>query len=85
MVNSEDTPQTRLRLASKIGNVFPGCRPEWLAGQRRGLAFRLVDEQGRYRSNVVQIYRVDERVFTRRYIEQAVHMAGWPDAGQPRA
>ncbi len=83
-VNGTDTVQNRDRLARKIRNVFPGCKPEWQDGLDQGIAFRLVDEHGNYRSNLVQIRRISDDVFTRTFLERIVRWAKSPDDGQPR-
>ncbi len=83
-IGDVDSPQVRAKLDKKIANVFPGCRAEWQEGLDRGMGFRLIDDHGRYRSNLVRIYRLHGEMFKTSWLERAVRHAKQPEDGFPR-
>ena len=78
-----DWRAAKSRLSRKIANVFPGSTPEWHPVDR-GIAFRLVDDRGRFRSNVVRVMAWHKLEFTRSWLERRVRQVTGPEGGFPR-
>ena len=78
------TPQFQAKLIRKMKNVVPSCSIEFVEVPDSGIAFRLKDRQGRYRTNLVRIYRYHEKVLHREDLVQRIRSAGEPQAGFPR-
>ena len=77
------TPQFRTQLLRKLRNLFPDCDPEFQETDR-GVAFRLRDRAGRYRSNSVRLYRFHQGILASTHLKRAVRDAGSPPDGLPR-
>lgn len=71
-----NTPQFRTELIRRLKNMFPDCRPEFLEGVERGLAFRLKDKRGNYCSGIVRFYRYRRDLLTRESLKRAVGAEG---------
>jgi hypothetical protein len=78
------SPQFRVSLMRKLGNLAPGCKVEFIEDVAWGVGFRLKDARGRYRSNVVKIHRSGPHVLDAEALVRAIRGAGIPDAGFPR-
>jgi len=79
-----DTPQFRTKLIRKFKNLFPTCEVEIENTEKGGIKYRLLDEKGNYRSNVVSIYRLRERALETKDIISSIKNAGKPQSGFPR-
>lgn len=77
------SPQFRVSLIRKLANLAPGCAVEFVEGVSPGIGFRLKDSRGRYRSNVVRIYRNGPRVLEAAEISRSIRGAGMPPGGFP--
>jgi hypothetical protein len=78
------SPQFRVLLIRKLGNLVPGHKVEFVEGLRSGVGFRLKDGRGRYRSNVVRIHRNRPRTLDASSLVHLIVGAGIPPAGLPR-
>jgi hypothetical protein len=80
------TPQFRTSLVRKLKNLFPKYSVDFLRAER-GLSFRLKDEQGRYCSEIAQLYRHVEGVLSKRSLLKLIRLTpergGTPPARQP--
>jgi len=70
-------------LLRKLKNIVPSCEVEFINGLERGIGFQLKDSKGRYRTNIVRIYRYHEDTLTRDRLVRAIVNAGVPTAGLP--
>ena len=77
------TPQFQASLIRRLKLVFRDCEVEIAEGIHRSISFRLKDRHGRYRSNLVRIYRNLPHVLTRQSLLRAVRIAGEPKSGFP--
>jgi hypothetical protein len=59
------TPQFRAMLIRKLKNIAPTCTVEFVDGLDSGIGFRLRDQQGRYRTNIIRIFRYSQDVLQR--------------------
>lgn len=75
------SPQFRVRLLRKLGNLVPGHKVEFVEGLRSGIGFRLKDGRGRYRSNIVRIYRNGPHTLEASSLVQSIRGAGIPPSG----
>jgi hypothetical protein len=78
------SPQFRVQLIRKLGNLAPGHMVEFVEGARTGISFRLKDRSGRYRSNVVRIHRNLPHTLDTSALVRSIVGAGIPPAGLPR-
>jgi hypothetical protein len=78
------SPQFRVSLIRKLGNMVPACEVEFVDDVRPGIAFRLLDARGRYRSNLVRIHRNFAHTLESLSLARAIRGAGIPPAGFPR-
>jgi hypothetical protein len=64
-------------VARRVRLTFPGCHCEFTTspGKHGGIAFRVKDGRGRYRSNIVRIYR-DAGSLTKAQLVRLVRLAG---------
>jgi len=73
-----ETPQFRSGLVRRLKNMAPGYTVEFVE-TNRGLAFRMKDQRGRYRSEVVRVYRNhDGHALDRSLLERLLERAGFP-------
>jgi hypothetical protein len=77
------SPQFRVRLIRKLANLVPECIVEFEVSDRPGVAFRLKDKRGRYRSNLVHFHRNFPRLLEASQLVQAIRGMGIPPAGFP--
>lgn len=75
-------PEFKKELVRKMRNIAPTCRVEFGEDQPSHLKFRLIDYSGRYRSNLVSIYRSPENLEKAKLIA-AIRGAGIPNGGLP--
>jgi hypothetical protein len=78
------SPQFRVSLLRKLGNLVPACRVEFVDTTRPGVAFRLKDGRGRYRSNLVHIHRNSAHTLESLSLTRAIRGAGIPPGGFPK-
>jgi hypothetical protein len=78
------SPQFRVRLIRKLGNMVPSCNVEFVDDTRLGVTFRLKDARGRYRSNVVHIHRNFTHTLESLSLARSIRGAGIPPGGFPR-
>jgi hypothetical protein len=78
------SPQFRVALIRKLGNMIPDCTVEFVKDEREGVAFRLKDSRGRYRSNLVHIQRSWPRILDATSLAQILRRGGTPPAGLPK-
>lgn len=78
------TPQFRTNLIRRLKNIFPGCEPEFLDVDGRGVRFRLKDKRGRYRSEVVHFHHYRRDLLTREVLRREVLGLKRYKAGLPR-
>jgi hypothetical protein len=78
------SPQFRVKLIRKLGNLVPGHKVEFVEGLDNGVGFRLKDRSGRYRSNIVRIYRNQPHTLDTSSLVRSICGAGVPPAGLPR-
>ena len=79
-----DTPQFRTKLLRKLKNLFPTCELEFQVTERGGIKYRLIDSQGNYRSNIVNIYRPRKSILETSDIIWGIKSAGIPHHGFPK-
>ena len=75
-------PQFKKDLVKVMRNYVPSCTVEFGSDQGRHLKFRLIDESGRYRSNLITLLRV-QRNLQKANLVSAIRGAGVPDGGLP--
>ena len=78
------SPQFRTMLIRKLSNVIPSCDVEFVDGLERGIGFRLKDKRGRYRSNIIRIYRNGPTVLDRDRLIWSIRREGNPGQGLPK-
>ena len=67
------SPQFRVEITRALANIVPSCTPEFVDDARiTGIAFRLKDQTGQYRTGIVQINRYDTRVLQRNRLFKAI-------------
>ena len=76
-----DTPQFKTQFIRKLKNVFPDCEIELIENIKRGIGFRLKDNHGQYRSNVVRIHRNYDNLLSKENLIRLVKIAGQPNIG----
>lgn len=75
---SAETPQFRTGVIRRLKNIAPDFSVEFVTG-KSGVAFRLKDEAGRYRSKVVTVYRyANGHALDRSRLESLLKRAGFP-------
>ena len=79
-----DTPQYRRDVERLVRNVYPGCRVAFVSDERGALAFRVVDERGRVRSDLVKVYDWHRQRFTKSWLAGAVGGAATSKPGLKR-
>lgn len=78
------TSQFKTMLVRRLKNIVPSCELEFVDGLERGIGFRLKDGRGRYRSNMIRIYRYRPDVLDRDKLTRSIRRAGIPEAGFPK-
>jgi len=78
------SPQFRTQLLRKLKNLVPGHKVEFVEAVRSGIAFRLKDDRGRFRSNIVRIHRNAVHTLEATSLRRSICGAGVPPAGLPR-
>ena len=78
------SPQFQTALIRKLKNVAPSCTVEIIQEMDRGIGFRLRDSCGRYRTNIVRLYRYHPDVLNKENLKRRIIFSGVPDAGLPR-
>lgn len=73
--------QFKTALIRRLRNLISSCRAEFVNGVDKGIGFRLLDEQRRYRSNIVRIYRYSENTLNRKQLLRNIVSAGVPTEG----
>jgi len=71
------TPQFRTALIRRLNSLAPDYAPEF-AETKRGVAFRMVDSNGRPRSRVIEIARNDGHALDRSKLSSSLRKAGFP-------
>lgn len=71
------TPQFRSLLIRKMNNLEPSYELEFLNADR-GLAFRMKDSNGRYRSKVINIYVDNNNTLTTDNLRRLLQNAEFP-------
>ena len=71
-------------LIRKLKNIVPSCDVEFVDGLDRGIGFRFRDQKGRYRSNIVRIYRYGPKVLNRDRLVWSIKREGIPIDGLPK-
>ena len=79
-----DTPQFRQSVMRKVANVFPGCSVGFDDAAKRGISFGIKDGAGRYRTQSIQVYRINDDTATRAWFMRAIRLAGGHEDGFPR-
>ena len=74
------TPQLRTALVRKLKNIVPDCRVEFLMEAEERLCFRLVDQSGKGRSDMITINRPTTSILRGQKLEQLVR-ASRPQGG----
>ena len=54
--------------------MYPQCSVEFVKGAEGGVAFRLKDRQGRYRSEVIRLNRYTDGILTRTSLDARVRL-----------
>jgi hypothetical protein len=78
------SPQFRISLLRKLGNLVPTCKVKFVDDTRPRVAFRLKDARGRYRSNLVHIHRNSSHTLESLSLARSIRGAGIPPGGFPR-
>jgi hypothetical protein len=78
------SPQFRVSLIRKLGNLVPSCKVEFVEDGRPGVTFRLKDARGTYRSNPVRIHRNFAHTLESLSLSRSIRGAGIPPGGFPR-
>lgn len=72
------SPQFRTGLVRRLKNMLPDYSVEFV-DSRSGIAFRLKDRAGRYRSGIVTVHRnSDGHALDRSHLERLLKGAGFP-------
>lgn len=75
---SNETPQFRTGLVRRLKNMAPEYSVEFV-DSKRGVAFRMKDGRGRYRSEIVQVHsNRDGHALDRSSLERLLEGAGFP-------
>ncbi len=71
-------PQIRQRISEAVARVYPGCHAEFIGQQSRSalvsrtFGFRVMDGNGRYRSNIVWLNSEYSGSFSDEWVRQIV-------------
>ena len=75
---SSETPQFRTAVVRRLKNIAPDYEVEFVQ-TKRGVAFRLKDKAGRYRSMIVTVYRSRTgHALDRSKLDALLKAAGFP-------
>jgi len=74
---STTTPQFRTALIRKLKNIEPEYEVEFFKTDN-GIAFRLLDKSGRYRSKIINIGSRVSDGLEKSYLERQLRFAGFP-------